>query len=209
MNRGTLIIVAAALALLGRYNRIGANIDQPAPLFYALANAAKNRASFEPCHEGGGDSRVIEINSVDQFNRKVLKESCSRPVVVKIYTTHNPDSQRVQPHFQEVAEAFGEQVTCAALDSIKQHEVVMQLQQQYKLDLTQLSLPLFLFYKEGGLYAPDHLPATMVQGYHTRENLIELIQRKFGVTPRQNGAQGPLNFNRNVRGMVEGIDLEE
>jgi thioredoxin-like negative regulator of GroEL len=126
------------------------------------------------------DSPVILVHGADQFNKFVLLASHQQPVVVKLFSLQNPESLRIKPIFHKVADFFKKEVFFAALDVVENHEILNQIMLFYKLK--SVDLPLFLFYKDGGLYAPAHAPAAMVQGYLNEENLKNFIKEKFFVS---------------------------
>jgi len=158
-------------------------------LFYALGgsqdivNAGKPAVSLER-NKKGHCSTVVSINGVRAFNRNVILASFKKPVVVKICSEQSQESVKVKKGFQEAAGQFLGKVSFIACDVFDQfndfsenYNVIMQV--MGRENITQLNLPLFLFYKDGVLYRPDHLPAAMLHGFYTKENLETFINRKF------------------------------
>lgn len=158
-------------------------------LFYALNGSGdiedieKQPISLER-NKKGHCSTVVSINGVAAFNRYVILASFKKPVIVKICSERSQESLKVKQSFQQASSAFlgkASFIACDIFDQIndfsENYNVIMQV--MGRENITQLSLPLFLFYKDGVLYRPEHLPAAMLHGFYTKENLEAFINRKF------------------------------
>ncbi len=180
-----IVLHFAVYGLLFSCGNLVAHLQKEEGLFYqyvrhALAEKSKKREhDVEKKQDGVADSTVTLIHGQQAFNRLVIAQSYQQPVVIKLFSQQSIDSIKVRPVYQEVAELLGKEVGFTAMDIIENNDVFVQLMASCKL--SQTALPLFLFYKEGHLYTPDHEPAPMVQGYLTKENLESFIKYKFAV----------------------------
>ncbi|MFH1253799.1 MAG: thioredoxin family protein [bacterium] len=119
------------------------------------------------------ESLVFNIQGMAQFTKLVVKNSYSKPVVLKIYSPMSQDSGKVAPVFQAVADEFKNQVIFAGLNVAQNMDIFMQISMFYKLK--KVDLPLFLFYKDGQLLMP------FLAGFQPQNYLSGYIQRKFFV----------------------------
>ncbi len=117
------------------------------------------------------ESLVFNIQGMAQFTKLVVKNSYSKPVVLKIYSSMHQDSKRVAPVFQAVADEFKNQVIFAGLNVAQNMEIFMQISMFYKLK--KVDLPLFLFYKDGQLLMP------FLAGFQPQSYLSGYIQQRF------------------------------
>ncbi len=117
------------------------------------------------------ESLVFNIQGIAQFTKLVVKNSYSKPVVLKIYSSKHQDSKKVAPVFQAVADEFKNQVIFAGLNIAENVEIFMQISMHYKLK--KVDLPLFLFYKDGQLLTP------FLAGFQPQSYLSDYIQQRF------------------------------
>lgn len=117
------------------------------------------------------DSLVFNIQNMEQFTRLVLKNSQFKPVVLKIYSPSNPDSEKVLTIFQAVAEKFKNSVVFAGLNVEQNKAMYMQISMFCRLK--NVDLPLFMFYKNGQPIMP------FLVGYQPESGLYGYIQRLF------------------------------
>ncbi len=160
-----------------------AHVKKQEGLFYQQARHAlkkkkkKRQQDVEKTIDGQTKSAVALIHGLKSFNQLVIERSFQQPVVVKLFSQQSLDSIKVKPVYQAVAESLRKDVAFAAMDVIENNDVFVQL--MAASNLSQVALPLFLFYKDGRLYTPSHEPSSMVQGYLTKENLESFIKHKF------------------------------
>ncbi|KKQ49317.1 MAG: hypothetical protein US69_C0007G0066 [candidate division TM6 bacterium GW2011_GWF2_38_10] len=162
---------------------LDAHIKKEQGFFYTYVNHLvqekkhKDVPAYEPLVGSKDPSKVFIIEAQRHFDKMVIAQSFQRPVVVKLYAPQSIDCIKVLPIFQEVAKALYPHIACAAIDIITHNQLFVQLMTLSRVD--SVALPLFMFFKDGQLYAPLHDPVLMVQGYVTKDNLIDHIRRKF------------------------------
>ena len=117
------------------------------------------------------DSSVFNIQAMEQFTRLVVQNSYFKPVVLKIYSPENSDSEKVCPVFQAVADKFKSNVLFAGLNATQNREIFMQIVLFCKL--RKVDLPLFMFYKDGQPVMP------FLAGYQPFDSLSGYIQKLF------------------------------
>lgn len=134
----------------------------------------KNVVSYES-RDNGTPSKVVSIHGLPAFKQIVLLHSFTKPVIVKVHAIASVESQKVKPHFQDVADSLGQKVACIAMNLLEGGEqnkaIVAHLLS--KCGVHRVDLPLFLFFKNGQLQLPVR------QGFHNKENLSALIQKEF------------------------------
>ncbi len=117
------------------------------------------------------ESLVFNIQGMVQFTKLVVKNSYSKPVVLKLYSPMSQDTGKVTPVFQAIADEFKNQVIFAGLDVSQNMDIFLQISMFYRLK--KVDLPLFLFYKDGQLLMP------FLAGFQPKEYLSSYIQKKF------------------------------
>ncbi len=132
----------------------------------------------------GAPSEVLCVNGQDEFLQFVIAASTMKPVVVMVHSAMSMDAQKMKPIYQVVADTYKDQVIFVSMDLLAQHQGVSENYQlishfMQQENVNRLELPVMFFVKDGGLYAPAHLPATMLQGFYTQENLSEFVKNKF------------------------------
>lgn len=143
-------------------------------LFYKFSeknDVPKPRAAYEVREGTCQDSCVFNIQDMEQFIRLVVKNSHFKPVVLKIYSSENPDSEKVLPVFQAVADKLKNSVIFAGLNAVQNKEICMQIALFCKLK--KFDFPLFLFYKDGYPVMP------FLVGYQPQDFLYGYIQKIF------------------------------
>lgn len=159
---------------------------------YIAAESAQKRAhEFEKKQDGVTDSSVVLIHGNKAFNKFVVDRSYQQPVVVKFFSQQSVDSLKVRSVYQSVADSLAKEIAFAAVDIIENNDIFVQIMATCRL--TQVAMPLFLFYKDGHLYAPHHEPSIMVQGYLTKENLESFIKNKFSLAVTNESQSGQNN----------------
>ena len=136
-----------------------------------LVGQEKSQVTYELREQGATESLVFNINGMVQFTKLVVKNSYSKPVVLKIYSPVSQDTSKVTPVFQAVADEFKNQVIFAGLNVSQNMDIFMQISMFYRLK--QVELPLFLFYKDGQILMP------FLAGFQPQNYLSGYIQRKF------------------------------
>ncbi len=135
--------------------------------------------------DNGTVSNVASIQGLAAFKQAVLLHSFTRPVIVKVHALASIESQKVKPHFQDVADVLGQKVSCIAMNLLEGGEqnkaIIAHL--LAKCGVHRVDLPLFLFFKNGKLQLPVR------QGFHTKENLTALIQKEFFNADKQTTAE--------------------
>jgi thioredoxin-like negative regulator of GroEL len=129
------------------------------------------KAVFEARAETLQDSGVFSIQDMEQFVRLVIKNSHFKPVVLKIYSSGDSDSEKVLSAFQSVADKFENSVIFAGLNSEQNRELFMRI--VLFCGLKNVDLPLFMFYKDGQPVMP------FLVGYQPQDFLYGYIQRLF------------------------------
>ena len=117
------------------------------------------------------ESLVFNIQGMAQFTKLVVKNSYSKPVVLKVYSPISQDTCKLTPVFQAVADEFKNQVIFAGLDVSQNMDIFMQISMFYRLK--QVELPLFLFYQNGQLLMP------FLAGFQPQDYLSGHIQKRF------------------------------
>jgi hypothetical protein len=170
-----------------------AHVEPKKMLFYAnkkqhqasgvAQQGKKNIVSYES-RENGNPSKVVSIQGLPAFKQIVLLHSFTKPVIVKVHAIASVESQKVKPHFQDVADSLGQKVSCIAMNLLEGGEqnkaIVAHLLS--KCGVHRVDLPLFLFFKNGQLQLPVR------QGFHNKENLTSLIQKEFFNTDKKSAA---------------------
>jgi thiol-disulfide isomerase/thioredoxin len=141
--------------------------------------AKEHERDFEKRQDGVSDSCVALVHGHKAFNRLVIAQSYQQPVVIKLFSPQSLDSIKIKSIYQEVAESLNNKVAFIAMDIIENNDIFVQIMAACRL--TQVALPLFLFYKDGYLYTPHHELSPIVQGYLTKENLENFIKHKFEI----------------------------
>ncbi|MBX9831317.1 hypothetical protein K2X40_05140 [Candidatus Babeliales bacterium] len=126
------------------------------------------------------DSAVVAIEGLQAYQAEVLKASLEQPVVLKIYSNKSSESKKMIPVFQKVAEKFNSRVKFASMDLLSEQDtnkenyhIVFNLMAM--LHIRQMNMPVFVFFFKGNL----HLPAPIIQGFLTEENLEDQIKTRF------------------------------
>lgn len=165
---------------------VHAHVEPKKMLFYTrkkveLAGKAQGEAAalgatiaYEQ-RNSGEPSKVVNICGLPAFKQMVLLASFNKPVVVKVYAVASVESGKVKPHFQDVADQLDQKVSCIAINLVEQgvqnRAIVAHILAQ--CGINRVDLPLFLFFRNGRLQLPVR------QGFHTKDNLIALIQKEF------------------------------
>lgn len=173
-----------------------AHVKKEEGLFYqyvryiARESTEKHACEFEKKQDGVTDSAVVLIHGQQSFKKNVVAQSYQQPVVVKFFSQQSIDSCKVKPVFQDVADSLAKEIRFAAVDIIENNDLLVQVMADCRLN--HVAMPLFLFYKDGHLYAPRHESSIMVQGYLTKENLESFIKNKFNLSAanKDESAQG-------------------
>lgn len=175
-----------------------AHVEPKKMLFYANKkqhpaggagqHGKKNVVSYES-RDNGNPSKVVSIQGLPAFKQIVLLHSFTKPVIVKVHAIASVESQKVKPHFQDVADSLGQKVSCIAMNLLEGGEqnkaIVAHLLS--KCGVHRVDLPLFLFFKNGQLQLPVR------QGFHNKENLSALIQKEFFNTDKKSASGGQNN----------------
>ena len=133
------------------------------------------RVVFEPRGDRPPeDSLVFDIRGMEQFTKLVVKNSYSRLVILKLYSSVSPDSIKETSMFQSVADEFKHQAIFAGLNAIQNMDIVKQIAMFCRLE--KIDLPLFLFYKDGQLMMP------FLAGFQPQDALSSYIQNRFFVS---------------------------
>lgn len=154
-------------------------------------NSSDNTAQIvaESVTDSVPESLVFNIQGMAQFTKLVVKNSYSKPVVLKIYSPMSQDSGKVAPVFQAVADEFKNQVIFAGLNVAQNMDIFMKISMFYKLK--KVDLPLFLFYKDGQLLMP------FLAGFQPQDYLSGYIQRKFFAHDGGQDASHPVEVGSN------------
>lgn len=137
------------------------------------AGQEKSQVTYELREQGATESLVFNIQGMVQFTNLVVKNSYSKPVVLKIYSPMSQDTDKVTSVFQAVADEFKNQVIFAGLNVSQNMDIFMQISMFYKLK--KVDLPLFLFYKDGQIWMP------FLAGFQPQSYLSDCIQQRFFV----------------------------
>jgi hypothetical protein len=160
----------------------------PKEMLFSTVNFVENGKKPD-----GSSGCVLRVMGAQQFGAQVLKSKL--PVVVKVWTEHGERFQKDQALYQDVAENYKKSVSFVSLSMSENEDVIKFLMR--KLKISQVSLPLYLFFKEGALFLP------LVSGFMTKDELHKIIQKKFNLL-RKNGKSVP-----EVEPKEEGIDSQE
>lgn len=111
--------------------------------------------------------QIMSISQEDAFYREVVQNK--KPVVAKVFT--GVEDRYSQAVYREVADRFRDGVVFTKMKIADVMGVVRQIMVQ--LGISQVSLPLFLFFKQGSLILP------VVAGALTKESLVAQVKKKF------------------------------
>jgi thiol-disulfide isomerase/thioredoxin len=124
------------------------------------------------------DSNVIVVDNLAMYNKVVL--AGQKPVVLRVFTQKNPHYKKTKEIFQKVSDAYQGKVVFAAMDLPEEQQSnpeIFKILSSIMLmtGVKKVELPAFLFYRMG----LPHMPAPIVHGVHTYENLVAIIDKKF------------------------------
>lgn len=125
------------------------------------------------------DSNVIVVENLATYNKIVLHAG-NKPVVLRVFTQKNPNYKTTKAIFQKVSDAYQGKVVFAAMDLPEQQQAnpeIFKILSSIMLmtGVKKVELPAFLFYRMG----LPHMPAPIVHGVHTFDNLKTIIDKKF------------------------------
>jgi len=114
---------------------------------------------------GGG--HVITVRDSNSFYRDVVQNV--QPTVVKVVA--GVENSNLQSIYHEVAEDFWGRVSFVSVSIADVVDIIRMI--MVRLGIEQITLPLFLFFKQGTLILP------IVTGYVTKESLTSHIEKRF------------------------------
>jgi len=125
------------------------------------------------------DSNVILIENLATYNKIVLRAG-RKPVVLRVFTEKNESYKKTKEVFQKVSDAYQGRVVFAAMDLPEKQQSnpeMFQILSRIMLltGVKKVELPAFMFYRMG----LPHMPAPIVHGVHTYDNLVSIINKKF------------------------------
>ena len=120
----------------------------------------------------GKTSTVVRLRGVEQFGKRVLKSNM--PVVVKVWAQKGTMFEKDQVSFHDVADTYKGAVSFVSLGISENEDVVRFI--MTKLKLKEVSLPVYLFFKDGVLFLP------LVSGFVSKNELSKIVQNKFNFT---------------------------
>ncbi len=140
----------------------------------------------------GLQSNVRAINGISDFDQHVLKASWHRPVVIKVFSSasFSSDIQNMHQIFLGVADLFKENVIFVSVDTFartndefENEQIIEKIKKQ--AHLLSIKQPFLIFLKNGALYTPEQLPAPVLQGLFTEDELVSFIKTKFSLGEEQ------------------------
>ncbi|QQR49093.1 conjugal transfer protein TraF [bacterium] len=130
------------------------------------------------------NSSVVKIEGIQAYKTDILQASQTQPVILKIFSNKSSESQKMVPVYQKVADKFNTQIKFASMDLLsdqdtkkENYQIIFNLMAM--LHIKQMNMPIFVFFFKGNL----HLPAPIIQGFLTAENLEDQIKQRF-LTPK-------------------------
>lgn len=176
------------LLLLVSFKKLsGYQLDERLVINESVASnvfTAQPRAEVFEKRADASDSTVVKIEGMQAYQTEVLQASQTQPVILKIFSNKSSESQKMIPVYQKVAEKFTSQIKFASMDLLsdqdakkENYQIIFNLMAM--LHIKQMNMPIFVFFFKGSL----HLPAPIIQGFLTAENLEDQIKQRF-LTPQ-------------------------